>query len=318
MSPHQQKERHQKQHHLNKTALNTLVSAEELYLWRQQAIASAIANEIPITEVDWLLQEVSELDKLSLRLASYRSQKQISLSKSLSQLRELWSQRLQQRLPVQYLVETVFWRHFKLQVTPAVLIPRPETELIIDVATQARQELSATMESEHWVDLGTGSGAIALGLASSLTSATIHGVDSSEAALAIARANAQKYELAEKINFYQGNWWSPLEFLLGKVTGMVSNPPYIPTSEIAHLQPEVAYHEPHLALDGGKDGLEDIRHLIEVSPDYLMPGGIWLIEMMAGQAEQVVAMLKEQEKYNKIKIYPDLAGIERFVLAYRR
>lgn len=301
--------------------MNTLVSAQELYLWRQQAIASAIASGIPITEVDWLLQEVTELDKLSLRLASYRYQEQISLSKSLSQLSELWSQRLQQRLPLQYLVETVFWRHFQLKVTPAVLIPRPETELIIDLAIQARQELSATsetMESEHWVDLGTGSGAIALGLASSFTSATIHAVDSSEAALAIAKNNAQKYELAKQINFYQGNWWSPLKLLLGKVTGMVSNPPYIPTSEIANLQPEVAHHEPHLALDGGKDGLEDIRHLIEVSPDYLMPGGIWLIEMMAGQAKQVVAMLTERGEYNKIKIYPDLAGIERFVLAYRR
>ncbi len=298
--------------------MNTLVSGQELYLWRQQAIASAIANEIPLAEIDWLLQEVTELDKLSLRLESYRRQEQISLSKSLSQLSELWSQRLQKRLPVQYLVEAVFWRHFKLKVTPAVLIPRPETELLVDLAIQARQESPATIETEHWVDLGTGSGAIALGLASSFTSATIHAVDSSGLALAIARENAQKYDLAEQINFYQGNWWSPLDFLLGKVKGMVSNPPYIPTSEIAQLQPEVVRHEPHLALDGGKDGLDDIRHLIEVSADYLMPGGIWLIEMMAGQAEQVVAMLQERGEYNKIKIYPDLAGIERFALAYRR
>ena len=298
--------------------MNTLVSGQELYLWRQQAIASAIANEIPLAEIDWLLQEVTELDKLSLRLESYRRQEQISLSKSLSQLSELWSQRLQKRLPVQYLVEAVFWRHFKLKVTPAVLIPRPETELLVDLAIQARQESPATIETEHWVDLGTGSGAIALGLASSFTSATIHAVDSSELALAIARENAQKYDLAGQINFYQGNWWSPLDFLLGKVKGMVSNPPYIPTSEIGQLQPEVVRHEPHLALDGGKDGLDDIRHLIEVSADYLMPGGIWLIEMMAGQAEQVVAMLQERGEYNKIKIYPDLAGIERFALAYRR
>lgn len=298
--------------------MNTLVSGQELYLWRQQAIASAIANEIPLAEIDWLLQEVTELDKLSLRLESYRRQEQISLSKSLSQLSELWSQRLQKRLPVQYLVEAVFWRHFKLKVTPAVLIPRPETELLVDLAIQARQESPATIESEHWVDLGTGSGAIALGLASSFTSATIHAVDSSGLALAIARENAQNYNLAGQINFYQGNWWSPLDFLLGKVKGMVSNPPYIPTSEIGQLQPEVVRHEPHLALDGGKDGLDDIRHLIEVSADYLMPGGIWLIEMMAGQAEQVVAMLQERGEYNKIKIYPDLAGIERFALAYRR
>ena len=109
-----------------------------------------------------------------------------------------------------------------------------------------------------------------------------------------------------------------MDFLQGKVSGMVSNPPYIPSSEIALLQPEVVQHEPHLALDGGKDGLDDIRHLIEVAPNYLMPGGIWLIEMMVGQAKLVTQMLQQQGEYHKIKIFPDLAGIKRFAMAHRR
>lgn len=298
--------------------MNEVVSGQELDLWRQQALASAIANEIPVNEVDWLLQEVSELDKLSLRLESFKSQQQIYLNQSLPQLTELWLQRLQKRLPVQYLVEAVFWRHFKLKVTPAVLIPRPETELIIDLAIQARTQLKQVTQKEHWVDLGTGSGAIALGLAASFPSATIHAVDRSSAALAIAQENASNLGLATQINFYQGNWWSPLEFLPGQVSGMVSNPPYIPTAQIAQLQPEVEQHEPHLALDGGKDGLDDIRHLIEAAPNYLLPGGIWLIEMMAGQAEIVTCMLREQGEYHKIGVFPDLAGIERFAMAHRR
>ncbi|MEN9869725.1 MAG: hypothetical protein RLZZ171_708, partial [Cyanobacteriota bacterium] len=119
------------------------------------------------------------------------------------------------------------------------------------------------------------------------------------------------------IQFYQGSWWSPLSSLQGQITGMISNPPYIPSSQIAQLQPEVAKHEPRLALDGGDDGLNDIRYLIKTAPEYLVSGGIWLIELMVGQADIVVALLKQQGEYQDLKIFADLAGIERFVLAYR-
>ena len=98
---------------------------------------------------------------------------------------------------------------------------------------------------------------------------------------------------------------------------MISNPPYIPTAEIAQLQPEVTGHEPHLALDGGNDGLESIRYLIASSVDYLRPGGIWLIEIMAGQAPMVKQLLCASEQYANIEVFSDFAGIERFVLAIR-
>lgn len=292
-----------------------MVSGQELYLWREQAKQAAIAARVSPAEVDWLLREVAGLESLALRLELFSAQEQVPLTKSFSQLRDLWQQRIQQRLPVQYLAGTTPWRHFHLKVSPAVLIPRPETELLIDIAKQAAgQELTAG----HWVDLGTGSGAIALGLAVTFPQATVHGVDVSEAALAVARDNAVNLGLAAKIHFEQGNWWSPLAHLKGRVSGMVANPPYIPTAEIQQLQPEVVRHEPHLALDGGKDGLEHIRHLIGVSTEYLRPGGIWLIEMMAGQGELVTQMLQAQDNYHNIKLLPDLAGIERFALAYRR
>jgi release factor glutamine methyltransferase len=112
------------------------------------------------------------------------------------------------------------------------------------------------------------------------------------------------HQLSQRIHFSQGSWWSSLEHLQGKVAGMLSNPPYIPSTEVLRLQPEVKNHEPHLALDGGVDGLVAIRLLVDTAPKYLQDGGIWLIEMMAGQGN-----------YTDIQIINDLAGLDRFVLA---
>jgi len=290
------------------------ISGKDLYSWYRQAKQAAIAACIDSNEVDWLLQTITDLDNLSLRLGTFSAKRQIASQKSLPELIKLWQQRLQERLPVQYLVETVFWRRFQLKVTPAVLIPRPETELIIDLALENN---AIANERANWVDLGTGSGAIALGLADIFPQATIYGVDISHEALEVARYNANNLEL-DNISFYQGSWWSPLSFLQGKVTGMVSNPPYIPSATIPQLQPEVCQHEPTLALDGGEDGLDDIRHLIDTAPHYLVSGGIWLIELMLGQGDLVAQLLKQQGEYYDIKIFPDLNGIDRFVLAYRR
>lgn len=295
------------------------ISGKELYLWHQAAKQQAIAHNVAPDEVDWLLQVITNLSSLSLRLGSFQDLTLIKSQQSLSQLDRLWQQRLQERLPVQYLAETVFWRRFQLKVTPDVLIPRPETELIIDLAQEASQNqgLIATA-NEHWVDLGTGSGAIALGLADSFPLATIHAVDYSLSALEIARENAINLKLDHQISFYHGSWWTPLVTLKAQVRGMVANPPYIPRAEIAKLQPEVRQHEPHLALDGGVDGLDDIRHLVATAPLYLASGGIWLVEMMIGQGDTVVELLNQQGQYENIQVFADFHGIDRFVLAYRR
>ncbi|MEH1784842.1 MAG: peptide chain release factor N(5)-glutamine methyltransferase [Nostoc sp.] len=289
-----------------------IVSGLQLWQWRNAAIQAAVATDVPPMEIDWLLLEVAGLDRLSLRLESFKNWPQIQLQLPLEELEQLWQRRLNDRLPVQYITGVTPWRNFKIVVSSAVLIPRPETECLIDLA-----KASASNTSGHWADLGTGSGAIALGLADVLPKATIHAIDYSLAALAIAQANADNLGLADRIKFYQGSWWEPLTSLKGQFSGMVSNPPYIPTSTLPTLQPEVVNHEPHLALDGGADGLDCIRHLIEISPSYLQPGGVWLIEMMAGQADAVRELLQNQGNYCNIQIHADLAGIERFALAYR-
>jgi release factor glutamine methyltransferase len=293
------------------------VEGQALADWRKKAQAEAIAAQIAPEEVDWLLQQCTDLDKLSLRLGTFASQDRISCTYSLTALSQIWQKHCLERCPIQYLVGAAPWRHFLLQVSPSVLIPRPETELLIDlVLTQVRHY--PALATGNWVDLGTGSGAIALGLASVLPQASIHAVDQSTDALAIAVSNAQKYDLADRIQFYQGFWWQPLTTLRGKIAGMVSNPPYIPSSDLPGLQPEVAHHEPRLALDGGEDGLTAIRYLINTAPAYLQSQGLWLIEMMAGQAPQVETLLREQGSYDAIQIFKDLAGIERFALALRR
>ena len=292
---------------------NQVVSGLELWQWRKTAIQSAITADISPMEVDWLLLTIANLDRLALRLESFKTWPRIPIELSLTELDHLWQRRLHEHLPVQYIAGTTAWRKFQLTVSNAVLIPRPETEILIDLAVAAAQ---GELKAGHWADLGTGSGAIALSIAEVLTNATIHAVDISPAALTIAQTNAENLGFRERIQFYQGSWWQPLEALKGQFGGMVSNPPYIPRDTVLTLQPEVVKHEPHLALDGGTDGLDHIRHLITVSPAYLSPGGVWLIEMMAGQAETVRELLENNGNYSHISIHPDLAGIERFAVAY--
>jgi release factor glutamine methyltransferase len=315
-----------------------VVSGLELWEWLQEAKIEAIAYNIPTTEINWLLQELAEIDRLALRLESFKDLPEIRLKIPFSDLKNLWIRRVREQVPVQYLTGIAYWRHFSLIVTPAVLIPRPETELIIDLAVEAAKRQGQTESlkiKSHWVDLGTGSGAIALGLAESLTNTLIHAVDCSSDAIAVAQQNADNLGLGDRIQFYQGSWWEPLESIIidglpvnrattgglplrGQISGMVSNPPYIPSSLVPNLQPEVAKHEPLMALDGGSDGLDCIRYLVATAPDYLRSGGVWLVEMMEGQAEAVVEMLESAGSYCDIGIYADLAGIERFAIAFRK
>jgi release factor glutamine methyltransferase len=289
------------------------ISGQELSQWRQQAIADLQQAQLSPKEVDIFLQAVTDIDTLSLRLQSFREREKIPLSYSWSEITKRWQKRLQARVPLQYLLESVVWRNFTLKVSPEVLIPRPETELLIDiVAETVRGE-----EGGIWVDLGTGSGAIAIGLASILTKAEIYAIDYSKTALAIAKENIINTGFADRIILKQGSWWTPLEKWKGQISGMVSNPPYIPSAEILDLQIEVREHEPRLALDGGEDGLTALRYLAATAPDYLRSGGLWLVEMRAGQGEKVAQMLENQGNYRQIQIINDLAGFDRFVLAER-
>ncbi|MGD1944118.1 MAG: peptide chain release factor N(5)-glutamine methyltransferase [Leptolyngbyaceae cyanobacterium] len=296
------------------------ISGADLWTWRSQAIAQAQEAHIDPAEVDWLLQGLCQVGTLALRLGSLAQQPAIPAAIELPDLEALWQKRVSDRAPIQQLVGTTVWRNFTLRVSPAVLIPRPETELIIDivVALINQSPQAARLQQGTWVDLGTGSGAIALGLAAALPQAHILAVDVSDAALAIARQNAVANGLGDRIQFLQGSWFEPLTAWAGQLAGIVSNPPYIPSAIVPTLDPEVAQHEPHLALDGGPDGLAAVRHLVATAPRYLQPGGLWGVELMAGQAPAVIHLLRESQAYTDGQATNDYAGIERFVTAYRQ
>jgi release factor glutamine methyltransferase len=283
------------------------------YSWYEQAKQEAQKAKIDLFELNWLILDFLNESKLNLRLAKIQPS-----TEQFQQLQALWQIRLSDRLPVQYLLGRTAWRDLELIVSPAVLIPRPETELIIDIVTQVRQELNFK-PPEIWLDLGTGSGAIALGLAKNLakdhSQIEIRAVDLSSEALEIAKRNAKNLDLDRYISWYRGSWFEPLDHLKEKISGMVSNPPYIPTAQVSQLQIEVSKHEPHLALDGGQDGLEAIAQLVIQAPRYLANGGFWLVEIMAGQQDRVRDLLQAQGNYSQIQFHRDRSGWVRFVSA---
>ncbi|RZM74750.1 peptide chain release factor N(5)-glutamine methyltransferase [Leptolyngbya iicbica LK] len=291
-----------------------------MWAWRSQARAQAQIHQIDLTEVDWLLRGLCQVDSLALRLGTLAQVTQVPSRVLLAELEARWQKRLSDRVPIQHLVGEVAWRDLSLRVSPAVLIPRPETELVIDVVMDwlAQNPQATALSQGTWVDLGTGSGAIALGLAQALPKAKILAVDVSGAALAIAQQNAVDHGLSDRIQFLQGEWFEPLSKWHGQLAGIVSNPPYIPTAVVSTLEPEVAHHEPHLALDGGDDGLAAIRHLVITAPDYLVAGGLWLVEHMQGQSAAIRELLKATQQYREIQPVADLARCDRFVQAVRR
>jgi release factor glutamine methyltransferase len=284
--------------------------------WLAAARRDAIVHSIDEAELDWLLLAVTDLDRLSLKLKSYERKSHIHCEWSFTTLQAKWQQRINDRVPIQYLVGRTPWRQFELDVSPAVLIPRPETECIINYVADMIKK-SPELALGHWADLGTGSGAIAIALADLMPDATIHAVDKSRDALAIAKSNALRLGFDSQIQFYQGSWFKPLSGLKRQLSGIISNPPYIPSHEVLGLQPEVTGYEPHLALDGGVDGLDALRHLVRFAPEYLVPSGLWMVEMMMGQMDAVVSLL-EAAGYVEISRSRDLEGVERFASARTR
>lgn len=285
--------------------------------WYDRHLLAARQYEGRRYELDWLILQQTSINKLDLRLRSPNVSQEIT-PQILTNLDNLWQKRISDRIPVQYLTGCVTWRNLGLQVSPAVLIPRPETELIIDIVADFCPD--EIYQKGIWVDLGTGSGAIAIALAQHFDQAQIYAIDCSQAALEIAKINAAKNLSNQKINFHYGNWFEPLTHLNleNAIAGIISNPPYIPSIEVLNLQPEVTKHEPHLALDGGTDGLDAIRELVNIAPQYLISGGFWIIEMMASQANIVRSLLQENGKYTNIQIHQDYSEIERFISANRK
>jgi release factor glutamine methyltransferase len=204
----------------------------------------------------------------------------------LGELRPLVKRRAD-REPLQYIVGTTEFYGLCLKVDKRALIPRHETEELVDLIIEQQEA-----PPRRILDLGTGSGALALALASKYPEAAVTAIDQSAEALALASENAQQLGIADRINFLEGNWWSPLgndaTFDL-----IVSNPPYLTEAEMKTAEPEVIEHEPHSALVAGTDGLDDFRILLEGTPKFLANGGLLAMETGIAQSEALTDLAKQ-------------------------
>jgi release factor glutamine methyltransferase len=222
--------------------------------------------------------------------------------------------RREQREPTGYLTgHREFW-NIDIEVGPGVLIPRPETELIVEEVL-ARVTSRAEGPRLRIADVGTGSGCLAVALARWLPGAHIVATDVSDAALRVARRNAARHEVRDRVLVLQGNLLQGTDGLFDVI---VSNPPYVPAGDLASLQPEIREFEPVGALDGGPDGLDLIRRLVPEAATRLVPGGWLMFEFGFGQSEGVRAIIANEPRLDLVDVRADLAGIPRVAVARRR
>jgi release factor glutamine methyltransferase len=209
-------------------------------------------------------------------------------SSEITGYRSLIRRRLK-REPLQYITGYQEFWSLDFFVNPAVLIPRAETEILVEEAIKLKERsLLVDGTRPQILDLGTGSGAIAISLAKEIESAAIWASDISPEALAVARENAQHHDLNSRIEFWEGDLWQPFANSSIAFDIVISNPPYIPHEAFEALPPEVRHHEPRIALDGHKNGMHFIERIIEESAIYLKPGGWLLIEMDPDQTERAL------------------------------
>ena len=214
--------------------------------------------------------------------------------------------------PVAYLVGRKEFYSLTFEVTPAVLIPRPDSEFVVAEFLQATEGA----ESIRAVDVGTGSGCLAIASAARRPGARFVAIEISPEALAVARRNAERLGVIDRIDFREGNLLAPVADE-GPFDAVVSNPPYIPTSEIPRLEPGVRDFEPHLALDGGPDGLDIVRRLIDQSIPLLKPGGHLILEIGTAQEAPVRAIISDRTEFRLAPTVRDLAQHPRVIHATR-
>ena len=282
------------------------ISVKEFLFWKKKKLSKG--GDYQSFAV--LLDSIGGITASSLNLMSINPEGNLYLNKNLEQLESIWNDHLLESCPIQYLCEIAFWRDLKLKVTNKVLIPRPETELIVDIVFNIFRKKS---EKLFFAELGTGSGAISIALALAYPLSEGVATDIDQEALEIAIKNYINSSKQSNLKFYCGNWWSPLEGFKGKIDLAISNPPYIPIDTYEKLPKEVKNFEPKVALLGGEDGLIHIREIIQKAPLFLKENGWLILENHFDQSEKVKQLLIEN-KFTSIEIVKDLSGIGRFTI----
>ncbi len=265
-----------------------------------------------MNEALWLLESALSIS----RLAIHTDPDTVVDPSAWSRAQEAFRRRVGGE-PLQYILGTQIFRGLDMAVQPSVLIPRPETELLVEEV----HSIVSARDHFKMADVGTGSGCLSIALAIEFPESTIFASDYSESAIEVARSNARRHSVQDRIIFLAGDLLTPLEFLSELHEGlsvMVANPPYIPTRELFTLQAEVRDFEPHLALDGGPDGLTFYRRLLRDALVFLKPGGFLVMEMGRSQAVPICEEAERLSTWQIRNIRQDDAGIDRVICLERK
>jgi len=282
------------------------ISVEEFLIWKKSQLSKGGDNK----SFAVLLDCICGISSYDLNMLSINPEGNLYLKKNLDHLESIWENHLLNSWPIQYLCGITFWRDLKLKVTDKVLIPRPETELIVDIVFKIFGKKS---QKKLFAELGTGSGAISIALALAYPCWDGIATDIDQDALKIAAENYMNSSKQSNLKFFCGDWWTPFERFKGKLDLAISNPPYIPKDTYEKLPKEVKNFEPKIALLGGNDGLKHISEIIQKAPLFLKEKGWLILENHFDQGEKV-KQLFIQNKFNAVEIVNDLSGIGRFTI----
>tara|TARA_Y100001968_G_scaffold315285_1_gene341703 strand:+ start:625 stop:1497 length:873 start_codon:yes stop_codon:yes gene_type:complete len=279
--------------------------SKDVLTWRRLLLTNG-GNQ---SELDWLLDIGGGLSWVDLQKLYLFPEEPIELDKSLEELEKIWRLHIDEQKPLQHIIGKCYWRDFQLEINPDALIPRQETELLVDFALE---KLDKKFKGS-WVDLGTGSGALAVALSRALSRWDGHVVDSSQSALSLAKRNLERLSSKSSVQLHLGDWWEPLKDFQGSIDIAISNPPYIPASILKTLDPIVINHEPKLALSGGEDGLDACRKIVFGAVKGLRSGGWLIFEHHHDQSEKALQLLKDCG-FKDVSFENDFRGVKRFAM----
>ena len=282
-----------------------ILSGFELLTWRSKLLSLG-GKEV---DLNWLLDFGGGIKWSRLKQISINPEQKIVIERSLEDLENLWIIHLGETKPLQYLIGRCQWRDFELEINPSAMIPRNESELLIDFAIAKFNSTSPT----NWVDLGSGSGALSIALAKAYPCSQGHAVDKCENALALTRRNLISIFPDANVIFHLGEWWEPLRPWWGTLDLVLANPPYIPEEVIKQLDPIVRDNEPNLALSGGIDGLDAFREIIKGAQQAMSKNAWLILEHHFDQSDQVLSLMT-QYGFEGVKYENDLQGIRRFAI----
>ena len=282
------------------------ISTKELFLW----IKDIKKNKQGIDDFYQLLDLLGGISKSELLLLKINAQEKVNLNIDLFSLKKKWLEYLKLSKPIQYISGSSYWRNFKFELTNDVLIPRVETEQIVEIASNI---FDYEDKKIIFADLGTGSGTISISLVVENSNWKGLATDIDINAIQVAQKNHKKICSESNINFYCGNWWEPLKKYSGRINLAISNPPYIPRSVYEKLPSSVKDFEPKIALYGGEDGLYHIRQIISEAPKFLVKGGWLILENHFDQSKKIKNLLRDYG-FNSLKTINDTFGIGRFTI----